>query len=332
MRILYVLVLVAGPFSAVAHHSPAQFDQTSFVVIEGTVTEFSWGNPHVYLAVETTGLRGERFVQQVEAGPASQLLPRGVTRDLLRAGDTVTVRANPNRRGGRYVVLGVQLTTADGSRFPLHARALRALGSGDEVATSIEGTWVPQPESYLRLAAEMRSWPMTERAREVLAGDRSDMLAMQAACTPQGPPALMASSGLIAVAADYGMVTFDVDRAQVRRVVHIGAEHPVGLQPTLLGHSIGWWDGTALVVDTIGFTPHPEGMGFGFPSSEAKRIVERFSLSDDGTQLDYQITAEDSTYLTEAVTYRTRWDYRPGQTATDAPCDPAVALRFLEKE
>jgi hypothetical protein len=324
--------MAAGPFSAVAHHSPAQFDQTSFVVIEGTVTEFKWGNPHVYLAVETTSPGGERFVQQVEAGPAAQLLPRGVTRELLQVGDAVTVRANPNRRGGRYVVLGVELTTADGSRFPLHARALRALGAGDEVATSIEGTWVPQPESYLRLAAEMRSWPMTERAREVLAGDRSDMLAMQAACTPQGPPALMASSGRIAVAADDNTVTFDIDWAQVRRAIHIGAEHPVDLQSTLLGHSIGSWDGTALIVDTIGFTPHPEGMGFGFPSSEAKHIVERFSLSDDGTQLDYQITADDSTYLTEAVTYQTRWDYRPGQTATDAPCDPSVARRFLEEE
>lgn len=332
MRTLYfVLSLVCASSSAVAHHSPAQFDQTSVVVIEGTVTDFRWANPHVYLAVETIDPEGERYVQQVEAGPAGQLLPRGVTRDLLQPGDAVTVRANPNRRGSRNVVLGVELTTKNGSRFPLHARALTALDAGDDVATTIVGNWVPQPESFLRLRTEMRGWPMTEQARQVLAGDRSDMRAMQASCTPQGPPALMASSALIGVALNDDTVTFDIEFGQVRRVVHIGDEHPIDLEPTLLGHSIGRWDGSALVVDTIGFVPHPEGMGFEFPSSDAKHIVERFSLSADGTQLEYEITAEDSTYLTEAVTFQTLWDYRPEQTATGAPCDPSVARRFLEE-
>ena len=140
IRTLVALAFMSAPLSAIAHHSPASFDQTAFVVIEGTVAEFKWGNPHVYLAVEMTSPTGEHFVQQVEAGPASQLLPRGLTRDLLRPGDPVTVRANPNRRGARFVALGVELTTADGSRFPLHARALTALGGSEGVATSIEGT------------------------------------------------------------------------------------------------------------------------------------------------------------------------------------------------
>jgi hypothetical protein len=332
MRVSFVLAFLSAPFGAVAHHSPASFDQTAFVVIEGTVTEFKWGNPHVYLAVETRSAGGERFVQQVEAGPASQLSPRGVTRDLLRPGDAVTVRANPNRRGPRSVVLGVELTTADGSRFPLHARALRALGTSEEVATSIEGTWVPQPEGFLRLAAEMRDWPMTERARDVSAGDRSDLRAVQAACTPPGPPVLMANSVPIIVSAEGDTVTFQIDWSQARRVIRMRAEHAVNPEPALLGHSIGRWDGTALIVDTIGFSAHAEGMGLSFPSSAAKHTVERFSLSDDGKQLNYEITVDDSTYLTESVTYRTRWDHRPGQAASDAPCDPSVARRFLEEE
>jgi hypothetical protein len=332
MRVLSVLLLMSAPFGAVAHHSPAAFDQTAFVVIEGTVSEFTWGNPHVYLAVETTGPGGERYVQRVEAGPASQLSPRGMTPQLLRPGDTVTVRANPNRRGAGHVVLGVELTTADGSSFPLHARTLRALGATGEMATSIEGTWVPEPESYLRLAAEMRDWPITERAREIRAGDRSGMLAIQAACIPPGPPALMAGSVLITVAVDDDRVIFDIDGSELRRTVHVGAEHPVDVEPSLFGHSIGRWDGMTLLVDTLGFSPHAEGMGFSFPSSEAKHIVERFSLSDDHRQLDYEITIDDDMYLTEAVTYRTRWDYRPEQVGSDAPCDPSVARRFLEEE
>ena len=123
VRRLFLVASLVAPCSALAHHSPAAFDQSAFTTIEGTVTEFRWGNPHVYFAVETTDSGGQRYVQEVEAGPASQLLPRGVTRDLLRPGDRVTVRANPNRRGPGNIVLGVELH--DGGRLALSVARAR---------------------------------------------------------------------------------------------------------------------------------------------------------------------------------------------------------------
>ena len=131
MRTLAVVGCLLVAFAAAAHHSAVAYDQTVFVEIEGTVTEYRWGHPHVYLSVETAGPGGERVTQEIEAGPATQLLPRGVTRDLLRVGDRVKVRANPNRRGAGRIVLGTELTTSDGSRFPLHARALRPSADGE---------------------------------------------------------------------------------------------------------------------------------------------------------------------------------------------------------
>lgn len=332
MRKTACLGLLLAPFGVLAHHSPAAFDQTAFVVIEGTVAEFTWANPHVYFSVETTNAAGERYVQSIEAGPPSQLLPRGMTRDLLRVGDPVKVRANPNRRGPGEIVLGVELTTADGSRFPLHARALRALGPADAVAATIEGSWVPQPEGYLGLRTAMGNWPTTEAARAALASGRARVDANSVECIPAGPPALMANSGVVMISIDDDTVTFDIDIAgRVRRLVHLGAEHPVDLEPTWLGHSIGRWDERTLVVDSVGFRPHAEGMGFAFPSSEAKHIVERFALSSDGRHLDYEITIEDPVFLTAPVSYRTQWDYRPELVPPDAPCDPATARRFLEE-
>ena len=140
----------------------------------------------------------------------------------------------------------------------------------------------------------------------------------------------MTNSVTIVVAVDEESVSFEIDSSgQARRIVHLNAEHPVDLEPTLLGHSVGRWDNSVLIVDTVGFSAHPEGMGFSFPSSEAKHIVERFSLSDDRRRLDYEITVEDSAYLVAPVTYRTSWDYRPGESAANAVCDPAAARRFL---
>jgi len=332
MRSAVCCALLLAPFSALAHHSPAAFDQNAFVEFEGTVTVFSWGNPHVYFSVATTSSSGESYVQQVEAGPPGQLLPQGLNRDSLQAGARVAVRANPNRRGAGHVVLGVELTLADGSTFPLHARALRALGPGESAATSIAGTWIPQPGRYLGLAREMAGWPLTSLGREARAADPAARQAAQAACIPPGPPALMASSVAIVVTVDDQAVTFDIDSAQQRRVVHLGAQHPAELEPSLFGHSVGHWEGTALIVDTLGFSPHAEGMGFNFPSSAAKHVVERFSLSADGKHLDYEITVEDLVYLSAAVTYRTQWDYRPEQIPSNEACDPAIAKRFLDQE
>jgi hypothetical protein len=48
LRTLVVTALLAvGASPVAAHHSPAMFDMTKEVVLEGVVTEISWGNPHV---------------------------------------------------------------------------------------------------------------------------------------------------------------------------------------------------------------------------------------------------------------------------------------------
>ena len=50
--------------AALAHHAPAIFDQTKTIVIEGTVTEFVWQNPHSWIRMDVVepvvDARGER--------------------------------------------------------------------------------------------------------------------------------------------------------------------------------------------------------------------------------------------------------------------------------
>ena len=71
------------------------------------------------------------------------------------------------------------------------------------------------------------------------------------------------------------------------------AEHPADAELTLLVHSIGWWEGETLVIDTVGFTAHRQGLGWGVPSSSRKHMVERLSLTADRRQLLYEFTLED---------------------------------------
>jgi hypothetical protein len=55
--------------------------------------------------------------------------------------------------------------------LPLHPRAARS-SSVSATATSILGTWVGQPEGFIAATAAVRGWPITQRARETMTGDR----------------------------------------------------------------------------------------------------------------------------------------------------------------
>jgi hypothetical protein len=110
------LVVIVGllPCAAVAHHSPAAFDISREVKLEGVVTKYAFGNPHIYLTIEMTAADGGVVSQEIEAGPISTIQPLGLQRDSLAIGDRVTVRANPSRRGPGRTVLGLDVTRADG--------------------------------------------------------------------------------------------------------------------------------------------------------------------------------------------------------------------------
>ena len=317
---------------AAAHHSPAMFDMTTTVVIEGTVKKVVWGNPHTYMEIETVDAGGRPVVQNVEAGPTAVLFTGGVTTDSLRVGERVTLRAAPHRRGPGNTVLGLELTKADGTALPLHVRAIRAPARTDAIAAGIAGTWVSGSQAFVSFGDVLRAAQLTEAGRAVRASSKAAVDAARSACVPYGPPSLMLLPVTTVVETSDETVTFSLDWMGARRVVHLNAEHPKTLEPSLLGHSVGRWDGDALVVDTVGFTSQPEGLAFDFPSSAAKHVRERFAVAAGGKQLDYQVTVEDPEYFAAPITYRAQWDYRPEQKSSGMACDPELAAQFTRDE
>ena len=88
---------VAPP--AMAHHSFAMYDASKKVTLEGTVHDWQWTNPHIFL--ELTVLKGgapEEY--SLEAGSPSLSRKRwGWTREMIKVGDKVTVVMEPLRDG-----------------------------------------------------------------------------------------------------------------------------------------------------------------------------------------------------------------------------------------
>ena len=104
--ILAALALVAAP--AAAHHSFAMFDANKTLMLKGTVTQFSWTNPHVYLFVDVDGTSWG--VELTSPGNLSKI---GWTRNVVKPGDKVEVEVNP-LRDGKHGGSFRQMTLANG--------------------------------------------------------------------------------------------------------------------------------------------------------------------------------------------------------------------------
>jgi uncharacterized protein DUF6152 len=110
-------VAILGLASPVlAHHSHAMFDHTRETTVTGTVKEFVFRNPHVYLYVEAKNDRGELVTYAVEMSNIPNMIRQGITQSTFKVGEAVTVTVHPlrdGRPGGDYSTL----KTADGKTF-----------------------------------------------------------------------------------------------------------------------------------------------------------------------------------------------------------------------
>jgi Family of unknown function (DUF6152) len=94
--------LIVGAFAGVnssAHHSVAMFDHTKKIVVEGTVKEWQWTNPHAWLQVMTPDASGAQVEQGFEIGSPNTLVRNGFKKDSFKPGDKVKAVAAPRRDG-----------------------------------------------------------------------------------------------------------------------------------------------------------------------------------------------------------------------------------------
>jgi DNA/RNA endonuclease YhcR with UshA esterase domain len=109
-------MLLVGTSHIDAHHSHAMFDMTREVTITGTVTNFSYRNPHVFLHVDVRNEKGEVTSWAVEMSNITNMQGRGIYLSTFKPGDVVTVKVNPlrdGRLGGNYT----SVVAADGKTY-----------------------------------------------------------------------------------------------------------------------------------------------------------------------------------------------------------------------
>ncbi|HET9359524.1 MAG TPA: hypothetical protein VFO58_07235 [Vicinamibacterales bacterium] len=86
---------------------------------------------------------------------------------------------------------------------------------------------------------------------------------------------------------------FDIGGPHTYRTIFMdGRAHPKDLAPSFYGHSIGWWEGDTLVVDTVGFN---EGFWIDrgqLPHTDKLHLIERYTRTSL-TSMRYELTIDD---------------------------------------
>jgi hypothetical protein len=117
---------------------------------------------------------------------------------------------------------------------------------------------------------------------------------------------------------------------QVRLIFMDGRPHPAQDAPhSRMGHSVGRWEGDELVIDTTHVLPSTITNN-GLDHSADIHMVERYRLSDDGTQLSAVQWFEDPAVLDNNGARYIAWTKRPGQAVYPYDCDPSFALEYAD--
>jgi Family of unknown function (DUF6152) len=83
-----------------AHHSTAIYDSEHPIELAGTVVEWQFVNPHVFIVLEVVdAATGEKKVWSVEGSNTAGLFRRGWTPNTLKPGDQIMVTVRPLRSG-----------------------------------------------------------------------------------------------------------------------------------------------------------------------------------------------------------------------------------------
>ena len=295
------------PILTSAHHSRAGFvDETTELV--GELETVIWRNPHFRFTLKTEN-DGVEQLWAVEALSLYALEREGVTRDLFTVGERVRIAGNRSSRGdlafhatnilledGREVLVANNAEprwTNDyiGGRDVLLAEL-------DTEATMRENRGLFRVWSTPRPNPIVRHLSFTDSAVAGRADwDFFDNPAIR--CEPEGMPRIMSSPHPYEFVDQGEAISVRLELYDIERTIHMtGGTTPQDEPKSALGYSVGAWEGDTLVIRTDRIN-WPYFDLIGTPLGENVAVVERYTVNDDQSRLDYRFTITDAETFTE---------------------------------
>jgi hypothetical protein len=310
------LCLIATTGPAGAHHSNA-FYTDEMVEITGELIEVSWRNPHSMFFVRSEGNDGEEVVWKIEGNSVFNYIRSGITRALFPINASVTVIGFQSSRD-KYSLEGANMLLPGGQEILLwENRSIRFSDQATLVAEATEEVvdTISENKGIFRVwssprgiywGQQMANQPLTEASIANRASfDMLDNFATR--CEGEGMPRIMLTPHPFEFEDQGDEIKLRAELYDTERTVYMGnTATPADILATKLGYSVGAWEGSTLVVTTTNIS-WPFFDNRGSTQSEAVKIVERFSLSDDQGRLDFETTVTDPPNLQRPAVLKGYW-------------------------
>ena len=316
--------LLGEPVSA--HHSHATLDREDVRVLSGVVTRYGWAMPHVFLKVEAPNREGKIVEYTIELQNPPSMARKGWDSDTFKPGDRITWEGPHDRNKSRYYAGMTWAERGDGTR----------VGATDSVvleevkpSTDFTGLWVRDLRGGPMHYYPPEGWPYSALGRELVA-NFDETGNPQTECTNPGPPKYMLLPYPVEISRpDDQTIIMRGELREHARVVHLDRNAPPA-DPSVMGHSVGWFEDDQLVVETTYFVADRWGSHTGVDSSAEKRLLERFSIGNEGVALEVAITLTDPVYLTAPVTFHHYFRKLADRELVEAPCTLESSTLYLE--
>lgn len=320
---------------ASGHHSGSVFNRNLVSAVQGTVSRFRWGNPHVYIYVETENEAGDLVEWEIETDATPILSRSGWTRETLQPGEPVVVRMNPVYDSQRTHARLVSLSKDDGSVWSARSSFAGSTDdlSGGAKAADLSGVWATPLSTNAHLWQLRNSTRvLTEQGAALQATYDITTDSPAGKCIPYPTPTFLGVPYLneIEILEDRITITGEFYNT-VRTIYTDGRNHPEGGELSNQGHSIGYWEDEVLVVDTVLLQEHRSSLIDGSPMGSRRRITERFRLNENRTRLLIDFHVEDPEYLAEPFSGTLEWVYMPQLEMIGIDCDPNVSRRAWDR-
>ena len=326
--------------AAYAHHSFApHFDVDKPANISGRVLEYEARNPHSYLHIAAVDENGRTQEYVCESHGVTVLARVGLTAEVLKPGTELRVDGSLSRHSPTMCFFN-NVYFPDGRAFNVNGNRQAPTATAANAApprSDIFGTWMLAPAAPdPRRTNTSRPQPMLNfltpaGAAAVAAYDpfkddptfRCDPVAIRRVWAAPTTP--------LAVVRDGDNVLLRHEWMDVVRTVHLNTrEHPADGPRTSLGHSIGYFDGDTLVIETANYSAgvlsqyveEPGKPTRGMLHSAALTSTERVSFDAARQRLVVEVWLRDPEFFTRDFDVG-RMEYAPSDLAIEPfNCSP----------
>ena len=318
-------LMLAVPTVSPAHHSVFPYDMTTFVELQGLITEVRWRSPHIGLRIAAEDSSGEIIEWELEGDSINAAMRRGLTRDSINVGDRVLVAGNPSNRGRREMLV-THILLPNGEEHLIHdrPRPLRWTEEPEDavpVDTSL-GQSIFRVWSFGSSHRPREPYAYTPSAQAARAGWDADTQMLALRCIAPGRPNAILNPYPIEFVDEGEQIRLRVEQWDATRFIDMVSERvPEETAPSLLGYSLGRWEGDTLVVETS-HVDFPYLDDEGTPLSESAEMLERFTVIDDGSRLHHEIVITDPQNLAQPAVVDGYWNWVPGIEIRPYGCEP----------